>query len=169
MDGIEYLVTKAHLTLIRVPKGKIMGRPAIFKKEIASKICERLAAGESLRSICRDEEMPGRTTVNKWIIEDTEGFANQYARAKDIGIDELADEIIEIADRDRICEKKTTKANGDVETVVLDQVERSKLMVDSRKWYLSKIAPKRYGDKLQLAGDKDAPLVLSLTKTDADL
>ncbi|MGO7565683.1 terminase small subunit protein, partial [Rhizobium johnstonii] len=35
-----------------------MGRTIKFTQAIADRICERIAKRESLRSICRDEEVP---------------------------------------------------------------------------------------------------------------
>lgn len=55
-----------------------MARPRNYKAETARKICERIADGESLRSICEDSKMPSRETVRKWIIRGegvTEGEA----------------------------------------------------------------------------------------------
>lgn len=148
------------------------GRPEIYTPEIAEAICMRLANGESLRSICRDDAMPGRTTVTKWIIEDKEGFANQYARAKDIGLDEMADEIFDIADdsRNDWIERQNAKT-GEVYEVVNDEaISRARLRVDARKWYLSKLAPKRYGERLELAGDEKNPLrIVTLKDDDAKL
>ena len=60
----------------------MMGRPDSFSQQTADLICERLADGESLRSICRSEDMPGRTTVFKWLRE-LPAFADQYARARE--------------------------------------------------------------------------------------
>jgi hypothetical protein len=108
------------------------GRPGIYSPEIAAKICDRMAMGESLRSICRAEGMPAEVTVRGWAIEDREGFSSQYAMAAQIRMDCLADEILEIADNE----------SGDP--------ARDRLRLDVRKWLMSKIAPKRFGDKLDL-------------------
>ena len=74
------------------------GRPTAYTPELAAEICERMAAGESLRSICRSEDMPSEITVRRWAIENREGFSAQYARAFETRMDCLADEILEIAD-----------------------------------------------------------------------
>ena len=39
--------------------------------------------------------MPPRTTVQQWVIDDVQGFSVQYTRARDIGLDALADEILD--------------------------------------------------------------------------
>lgn len=126
-----------------------MGGVSTYTQAVADAICERLAAGESLRAICRDEGMPAERTVRGWVIDDIEGFAPQYARARDLGLDCVAEEIREIADTPKEGEVSTSKEWG-TEVKRGDMLEHRKLQVDSRKWYLSKLAPKRYGDKQQV-------------------
>lgn len=139
-----------------------------FSRATADKILARLSAGESLRAICRDDGMPAESTVRLWAMEDVEGFAAQYTRARDLGLDAIADEILEIANTPVPGITKTTKADGGIEEKQGDMIEHRRLQVDSRKWYLSKLAPKRYGDKMQLAGDDASPLTVVVRKlTDA--
>ena len=109
------------------------GRPSIYTPEIAAEICQRVEAGESVRSICRSEAMPNEATVRLWARENREGFYPQYARAMETRIDCLADEILEIADN-----------------ASSENVQAARLRVDIHKWLMSKIAPKRFGDKLDL-------------------
>ena len=118
------------------------GRPSIYTPEVAAEICERMAAGESLRSICRSEDMPKESTVRLWALDNREGFYPQYARAMETRMEGLADEILEIAD----------DKSGDP--------ARDRLRLDSRKWLMSKVAPKRWGDRTIHMGDPDAPLVV---------
>lgn len=126
------------------------GRPTDYCQEIAQAICLRLAEGESLRSVCRDEGMPPKGTVLRWIGIHPE-FRDQYAQAKFDGAEALAEEMFEIADdgtndwmelTDKDDNPYGYKANG-------EHIQRSKLRIDTRKWYLSKIMPKKYGDKIQ--------------------
>ena len=77
------------------------GRPSIYTPEVAAEICERMAAGESLRSICRSEDMPKESTVRLWALDNREGFYPQYARAMETRMEGLADEILEIARQER--------------------------------------------------------------------
>lgn len=132
--------------------------PDVYSPEIAADICKRLADGESLRSICRDPVMPARATVRDWVINDRHGFAAQYAHARDLGLDEMADDVVTIADTPVVGIKTKTSALG-TETTEGDMIEHRRLQVDTRKWYLSKLAPKRYGDKLELAGPDGQPLI----------
>lgn len=132
------------------------GRPVRHTKAVADHICARLASGETLRAICRDEDMPPESTVRQWYVDDRNGFAAQYARARDIGLDSMADEIIGISD-DGSNDYVPTDEGPSLDR---DHVTRSKLRVDSRKWYLSKLAPKRYGDKMahELTGADGGPI-----------
>jgi hypothetical protein len=135
-----------------------VGRPSSFTPEIADVICVRLAEGESLRSICRDDEMPTQSMVFRWLADDNnKTFREQYARAREAQADHLAEEILEIADDGR--NDTYEDENGNTRT---DQevIGRSKLRVDARKWLASKMAPKKYGDKLQteLSGPDGKPI-----------
>lgn len=114
------------------------GRPTEYTQEIADYICSKLAEGMSLRAICRSDDVPHEATVRGWAVEDRNGFFTQYTRARDIGLDCMADEVQEIADN----------KEGDV--------ARDRLRFDSRRWYLSKMAPKRYGEKLAHVGGDPA-------------
>ena len=124
------------------------GRPSAFSPELASEICHRLSEGESLRSICKPDTMPAESTVRRWAVDDVNGFFAQYARARDTGLDAMADETLEISDN---ASNDWMERHGEEEAgwvVNGDHVARSRLRVDTRKWYLSKLAPKRYGDKV---------------------
>ena len=108
-----------------------------------------MRSGETLRAICRDDGMPHRTTVMRWADDDAgPGFRDQYARARDAGLDAIADEIIELSDECREGQKIKTLPDGKEEITTGDMVDRSRLQIDARKWYLSKLAPKRYSDRL---------------------
>ncbi|MFN6267157.1 MAG: hypothetical protein ACK45D_13070 [Alphaproteobacteria bacterium] len=116
------------------------GRPSSFTQAIADEICERLAEGESLRTICNDDDMPGRSTVNRWLAEN-EAFRDQYARARDVQADLYAERIVDDA-------------------MVATDAGLGRLRMDALKWAASKLAPKKYGDKVQhVGGDEgDAPI-----------
>lgn len=136
-----------------------MGRPSEYTVAIADAICEALADGQSLRSICCAEGMPNRATVFRWLAANPE-FSDQYARARDTQAEALADEILDIADdgsndwmerRDDQGGNIGWKENGEA-------MARSKLRVDARKWVAAKLLPKKYGDKTLVGSDPDNPL-----------
>lgn len=121
------------------------GRPSLFTQALADRICERLAAGETLRGVCGDASMPAPQTVLRWM-GNNETFSEQYARARETGYRLMADELTGIAD------DKT----GDP--------ARDRLRLDTRKWLLSKALPKVYGDKLQHTGEGGSgPVALAIT------
>lgn len=132
-----------------------------YSEGITGEICHRMATGEALKAICRSPGMPSFQTVLRWVNEIPE-FAKSYAIASDMRAQSLADEIIEIADTPTTGTRIRTFANGSKETTTLDQVERSKLRVDARKWLLARLSPKRYGARLlnEITGADGGPLEL---------
>lgn len=92
--------------------------------------------------------MPPAPTVRGWVIDDVQGFAAQYTRARQVGFEEMADELTEISDdvsQDTISDpEKGDRPNS-------EWITRSRLRVDTRKWLLSKALPKIYGEKLDVA------------------
>jgi hypothetical protein len=136
------IVPKRDNTHARAVRRRPGGQVSIYTPEIATEICSRMARGETLRGMCRDKRMPCAETVRQWVIEDREGFAGMYARARDLGLDNMAEEMIAIAD----------DASGDVKVdaegrpyVDHEHINRSRLRIDARKWFLGKLAPKKYG------------------------
>lgn len=141
---------------------KPQGRPSEYNEPMAAQICERIADGESLRAICRDEAMPAKSTVFKWLNQQAT-FADQYARAREAQADTMADEILEIADETAF---DSIESEGGGLKPDSEWIARSRLRVDARKWLASKMAPKKYGDKITHAGDPDAPVSLVLNGSD---
>jgi hypothetical protein len=132
-----------------------MARPSTFSQSIADAICTRLADGESLRNICLDDNLPNISTVIRWLSDpDRAEFCAQYMRAREAQADKLAEEILQIADDGLndtyVDEDGKTRTDHDV-------VARSRLRVDARKWLASKMAPKKYGDKIAVGGADDLP------------
>ena len=106
------------------------GRPSLYADEIADAICEAIIEGGALYRICEQEGFPSENTVYRWIEEKPE-FREKYARARELQQDREADKIVVIAD-------ETTDPN------------KARLQIDARKWRASKLAPKKYGDRLDL-------------------
>jgi hypothetical protein len=137
---------------------KAQGRPTKHSAGLASHICALLAEGKSLREICRDENMPAESTVRLWVVDDRDGFSAQYARAREAQADYWAEQIVEIAD-DGSNDTYTDKDGN--ERTDQEVIARSRLRVDTRKWLMARMAPKRYGDKItqEVTGADGAPLV----------
>jgi hypothetical protein len=124
-----------------------------FNQSVFDDICERLAEGQTLREICRRPGMPSHPTVLRWVTDNHEGCAQQYARARDLGYEIMADEILEIADDGTNDWMERQQRNGSIETVTnKDHLERSRQRIDARRWLLSKALPKKYGDKQTIDG-----------------
>ena len=104
-----------------------------------------MADGESLRSVCRDENMPALSTVFRWLGEHKE-FQEQYARAREARADAMAEEILEISDDDS--DDAITDPESGATRLNTEFVARSRLKVDTRKWLMARMAPKVYGDKV---------------------
>lgn len=115
-----------------------------------AEICKRLALGRSLRSICRDDDVQISSGLLRQHVLRKPDWAKQYAEARDMGLDEMAEEMLEIADDGSNDWMEKEMRDGRIETVLNhEHVQRSKLRKETRQWYLSKLAPKRYGEKLQ--------------------
>lgn len=140
-----------------------MARPSKYSDKLATEICVRLAEGESLRQICAGDKMPSKSTVLRWLFDgEHKEFQDQYARAREIQAENWADEILEIADdgtNDWM--KREGRDGSEYEVVNQEVIGRSRLRVDSRKWLMAKLMPKKYGDKssLELSGKEGAPPV----------
>jgi hypothetical protein len=147
----------AKLTLKQSPKETIEQE----RLSIMDEICEEIAnTDKSLWDICSvHPNLPCSRTIARWIADD-ETLCQKYSRAKELQADFMAAQIRSIADECRIGVKTTDRGEGKVETVTGDMVERSRLQIDARKWLASKLAPKKYGDKMELSGDSDSPLTI---------
>lgn len=138
-----------------------MARKTIKTKAKVDLILEGIAQGKSARSMCIEAGISQKTLWN-WLSNDEE-LVQQYARAKELCADYLAEEIIEIADDSRF-DKRTDKDGYEVTDH--EVVNRSRLRVDARKWYASKLSPKKYGDKVvneHQGGDPSKPITQEIT------
>lgn len=138
-----------------------MGAPSTFSEEIADKICERIANGESLKSICDDADMPCKATVFNWLGSDAV-FLDKYARAREAQADALFDDILTIADdgRNDWMERKDDEGGNAGWRENGEAIRRSQLRIDARKWMAGKLRPKKYGDKIsaELTGADGGPI-----------
>lgn len=141
---------------------KKIGRPTIFTQALADAICERISEGESLRKISRDDDMPPAGTILRWVAHDPI-FREQYEAAMEQRAEYLFEEMFEIADETKLDTIETETG----ERPNAEWISRSRLRVDVRKWALSKMMPKKYGDKLQVGGAEDLPPLNKMS--DADL
>ena len=102
-----------------------------------------------VREILKDEWTPDVTTFYKWLRDDDEK-AKQYARACEIRAENIFDDMLNIADDTT----KDIKVDKDwVEQVNQDNIQRARLKVETRKWVLGKLNPKKFWDKLDMTSD----------------
>lgn len=134
------------------PAGGNHGRPSTYNKATANAICERVAQGEPVRRICRDDEMPHRATVYRWLAE-REEFQAAYALAMQCRIDDMADECLEIAD-DGSHDLTLDPGDGEntMPALVVDKevLARTKIRLAERHWWLACMAPRKYGRNVDL-------------------
>ena len=116
------------------------GRPSIYSQELTDIVCARIADGQSLRRIARDEGMPGLTTIFTWLREYPE-FRDQYELAKSSQADAMEEDMLDIADMPPAMTQDGKVDSGDV--------AHMRLRIDTRKWIASKLKPKKYGDKIE--------------------
>jgi hypothetical protein len=135
----------------RPSKFKPKGRPSSFNEKVASEICERIATTpRGIDFICEsDDEMPSARTVHRWLNED-ESFRQSYLRARERQADLIFDECLEIADDASRDTKMVGREGEEYEVCNTEFVQRAKLRIDTRMRMAGKLAPKKYGDKLDI-------------------
>ena len=117
---------------------------------LAKKVLEGMHSGLSCFKACQAAGVPHSTFIG-WVNEDA-ALADKYTRAREELIERMAQEVLELSDVD-----VGLQPDGKKDWAA---VQKHKLQVDTRKWLLSKLAPKKFGDKLELTGDPDRPLAI---------
>jgi len=142
------------------------GRPSLYSEDLADTICARLHESdegelpESLRAICRDDDMPNVSTVTRWLGE-YDYFKAQYAYARALRKDALMDRFIYLAQRIR----GYAEGSYEIASAVVSAV---KAEMDAIKWILSKEFSRDYGDKLhsEITGADGGPIEQEVVITD---
>lgn len=98
------------------------GRPSGFTQALADRICTRIMEGQSLRTICKAQGMPALSSVFKWLNENP-AFSDQYARAREVQADLLADDTVDIADTEQ-------------------DPQKARVRIDARKWKAGQMSGK---------------------------
>lgn len=143
------------------------GRPSDFTQDIADSICDQIAEGKSLREICKQDGFPDKSTVFRWLGSNT-AFRDQYARAHEVQADSLVADILAIADDGTndygFKEGSDEDGDGAKPVFLAENVQRSKLRVEARKWLAAKQAPKKYGEfqRTELTGADGGPVLLTI-------
>lgn len=127
------------------------GRPSSYTKELADKVCQAIADGNSVRKVCAMKGMPSMSSVFKWLGQHAE-FAEQYARACNERREVRKEQLLDIP------------TDPDIDP------QRGRLLSDNIKWVLAKEEPKKYGDKLAVGGADDlGPIRSAAELTDDQL
>lgn len=116
------------------------------KDNIFEYVCQEIEKGRALRNVLKDENMPSTSTFYQWLDND-EVKAKQYARATEVRADIIFDDILAIADENT---NDTSINENGIEVVNNDVIQRSRLRIDARKWVLTKLNPKKFGDKTDI-------------------
>lgn len=122
------------------------GRPTIYSDELVDIICSRISGGESLKRICECDDMPGKTIVFQWLGKYPE-FLEKYEAAREAQAHLLAEETLEIADDGRNDWMAKNDPDNPGYAANGENIQRARLRVDARKWFASKLLPKKYGDR----------------------
>lgn len=130
-------------------KKKNIGRPTEFTQEIALSICDGVIEGKTIREVCSEKGMPVMSTVFKWLTEKPD-FSEQWRLAKELQTEALNEKIIELGD---VAISFAKKLKGPQASAVVQAV---KLKSDNLKWSMSKMKPKKYGDKVDVTSDGKA-------------
>jgi hypothetical protein len=117
-----------------------------IKPEVYEEILVEIRKGKSLNGICKKDKFPSNATVHNYMNANPD-YREKYAAAKLVGCDVWADEILEISDETPDIRDSYAMA-------------QMKARIDARKWTLSKLVPKKYGDKLDLnhGGQENNPI-----------
>jgi hypothetical protein len=125
---------------------KKAGRPSKFTDELAEDICARIAGGTSLIQICKAEEMPHKVTVLRWLDKKPD-FAAKYARARELMADHYFDLMQDIAD-----------------SATTETVQVAKVRLDTMRWRVSKLLPKKYGDKVDIEHNGNVGVTVTIAR-----
>lgn len=122
------------------------GRPTMYSIDLAGKICRRIANGDSLRSICREDDMPSRAAVLNWL-QDRPEFVARYEHARQLQAEGFGEEVVELSDQ------LPPGASH-------EDISRQKLRIDSRKWVAARMLPQKYGKttKMEHTGKDGGPI-----------
>lgn len=122
------------------------GRPSEYTPEIARRICAEIAEGEKgLREILGAEDMPSKSTLFRWLADESNAeLRTMYAQAREMQQEAFLEEILHTA-RDS---NSDSVNSGDKIVFNTVKVQRDRLICDNLKWVMSRLAPKKYGDKV---------------------
>jgi terminase small subunit-like protein len=137
--------------------GQLRQAQVAYSAETAEAVLGALMTGRPLRDICAEPDMPSAGAVQYWLLADRDGFRARYLEARTIGCLVVSTDMLSIVD-DRDNDWITRqREDGSLETVLdPERVKRAELRVKTRRWLLSKMLPKQFGDRLDIAARQHA-------------
>lgn len=148
-------VERAYRRAYPKPKGK-GGRPRTLRSAAnAERICLMVESGYGLPQIAAALGCT-HPAIMHWIREDLannggQEIANAYTKSVEIRTELMAAELLEIADDRKFMESHPALAGA--------MVTQQRLAVDTRKWLMAKMMPRKYGDRVEVSGNPDAPVL----------
>lgn len=131
------------------------GRPSSYTKAIGDEVARRLAEGESLRSICRDDHLPAMSTILLWVVDQKhQDFSDQYRAAR---------EAAGYAHADKVADLPAKLESGEMDAQVAREI-RGCLV-----WAAERMAPKAHSPRQEITGADGQPLQVHIHGDDADL
>ena len=119
------------------------------KSKACEEILARVRGGMSLSAACDgDDWIAPRQTFEHWCDSDV-ALMGEYERAREARAELLFEQCLDIADQYEQAEEKLEGGT--------DHINRARLRIDTRKWMLGKMQPKKYGEKLAIGGADDLP------------
>lgn len=149
VETTSEVIVEPEIVVEEIAEPRPVGRPSDYTQDLADIICEELARGVSLRTICLSEDMPDARSVFRWLRTNKE-FCQQYTRAKEESADADLETIEELGD---IAIQEAKDADPKSSNAI---VNAYKIKADNLKWGMSKKKPKKYGDKLDMTSDGKA-------------
>jgi hypothetical protein len=147
--------------------GKLRNAAVTYTAEIADRILDELMSGRPLDEICDAPDMPAASSVRHWVKDDREGFTARYWQAREFGCQTIADQTLPIVDDRRNDWIVRHREDGTTEKILdPERINRARLRFQARRWLLSKILPKKFGDrpepKAPQDNDADVPEMMKL-------
>jgi hypothetical protein len=136
-------------------KRKYTRKPRYVQADYYDEIILWISQGKTLRDYCRKKGKPSRREVDYWRAEDS-AFASRFAKARELGFDVIAEECMAIADTPVVGTETEVTSDGK-KVKMADMLGHRKLQIETRLKLLAKWDPRRYGEKIAIGGDADAP------------
>ena len=135
-----------------------------FTPEIEAETLALIAQGEPVRQICMLENFPAQSSFYRHVIA-SDSFRERYTRAKEDALHKMEEDILDIVDDNRNdwIERENQRTGATYVALNDEAISRSKLRIETRKWLMGKLKPKKYGEKLALGGADDLPPIKSVS------